>query len=219
MWRLQRPCVSLLLLGLLAPALAWAQERFLRGEVVSLGAQGEKVPDKGVEVILKEVGNTTTANDYSIFRLKLTDELKAGWRVTLGVSKKDWLIHMPLDGKIRIPANLTEVIKIQLLPVGSPLFWSHDRIVKLIEDLAEQAKRPTTPDVRPEPLDLGRAIKDWAAKYGFSAQQAKEEIDKWIAEVKTNEEDLHKLGLAAFAEKQFRKASELFIQSAEQHAR
>ena len=216
----QRPFACLLLLSLLAPALTWAQERFLRGEVVSLGTQGDKSPEKGVEVILKEVGNTTTTNDYGIFRLKLSDELKAGWRVTLGVSKQGWVIYAPLEGEVYIPANLTEVIKVQLLPMGSlELLKNRTLIEKFIQDLAEQSKRPTTPEGRPEPLDLGRAIKDWAVKYGFSAQQAREEIDKWIAEVKANEEDLYKLGLAAFAEKQFRKASELFTQSAEQHAR
>jgi tetratricopeptide (TPR) repeat protein len=216
----QRPFACLLLLSLLAPALTWAQERFLRGEVVSLGTQGDKSLEKGVEVILKEVGNTTTTNDYGIFRLKLSDELKAGWRVTLGVSKQGWVIYAPLEGEVYIPANLTEVIKVQLLPMGSlELLKNRTLIEKFIQDLAEQSKRPTTPEGRPEPLDLGRAIKDWAVKYGFSAQQAREEIDKWIAEVKANEEDLYKLGLAAFAEKQFRKASELFTQSAEQHAR
>ena len=65
-------------------------------------------------------------------------------------------------------------------------------------------------------MDFSRAIKDWAVKYGFSAQQAKEEIDKWIAEVKATEDDPHKLGLAAFAEKNFRKARQLFTVSAEQ---
>ena len=215
----QRPLTCLLLLSLLAPALTLAQERFLRGEVVSLGTQGDKTLEKGVEVILKEVGNTTTTNDYGIFRLKPSDELKAGWRVTLGVSKQGWVIYAPLEGEVYIPANLTEVIKVQLLPMGSlELLKNRTLIEKFIQDLAEQSKRPTTPEGRLEPLDLGRAIKDWAVKYGFNPQQAREEIDKWIAEVKANEEDLYKLGLAAYAEKQFRKASELFTQSAEQHA-
>src|SRR5215813_1453092 len=179
----QRPFACLLLLSLLTPALTWAQERYLRGEVVSLGTQGDKSPEKGVEVILKEVGNTTTTNDYGIFRLKLSDELKAGWRVTLGVSKQGWVIYAPLEGEVYIPANLTEVIKVQLLPMGS--------------------------------LEL---LKNRTLIEKFIPQQAREEIDKWIAEVKANEEDLYKLGLAAFAdfaEKQFRKASELFTQSAE----
>jgi hypothetical protein len=44
----QRPFACLLLLSLLAPALTWAQGRFLRGEVVSLDTQGDKSPEKGV---------------------------------------------------------------------------------------------------------------------------------------------------------------------------
>ena len=196
---LRRLASCLLLVTLLVPELVWAQERFLRGEVVSLGPQGEKVPDRGVEVLLKEVGNTTTTNDDGLFRLTLTSALPVGWRVTLAVRKPGWQIRYPLEGEVHIPAIATEIIRVQLLPEGSPLFWTPDRIEKFIQDAAEQAKRTMTPEGRPEPLDFGRVIKDWAVKYGFSAQQAKEEIDKWIAEVKANEEDLHKLGLAAFA--------------------
>ena len=64
------------------------------------GYAGGQEPGEGREVILKEVGNTTTTNDYGIFRLKLSDELKAGWRVTLGVSKQGWVIYAPLEGEV-----------------------------------------------------------------------------------------------------------------------
>src|SRR5262249_17438626 len=94
---------------------------------------------------------------------------------------------------------------------------SHNHLEKLIQDLAEKTKQQLTPDNKP--VDFSRYIKDWATRYGFSAQQAKEEIDKWIAEVKENQDDLSKLGLAAFAEKNFRKASQLFNESAEQKAK
>jgi uncharacterized protein HemY len=62
--------------------------------------------------------------------------------------------------------------------------------------------------------DFGRYIKEWALQYGFSAEEAQAEIDRWVAEVQRKEDDFYKLGLAAFAEKNFGKAEELFRESA-----
>ena len=71
------------------------------------------------------------------------------------------------------------------------------------------------PEGKPEEIDFSRYIKDWAVKYGFNAQQAREEIDKWITDIEKNQNDLYKLGLAAFAKKNFHEASALFNESAE----
>jgi tetratricopeptide (TPR) repeat protein len=109
--------------------------------------------------------------------------------------------------------------QVQLLPVRSKLFWTHDRIEKFISDMAEKSKQQVTPEGRPETIDFSRYIKDWSVKYGFSAQQAKEEIDKWIAEIEATQNDLYKLGLAAFAKKNFGEASKLFNESAEYNAK
>jgi tetratricopeptide (TPR) repeat protein len=147
----------------------------------------------------------------------LPDIFKPGDKVTLRVDKPAWRIHLPVEGETRIPTDLRkEMVEVHLLPVGSKLFLSSNHLEKLFQDLSEKSKQQLTPDNKP--VDFSRAIKDWAVKYGFSAQQAKEEIDKWIAEVKANEEDPFKLGLAAFAEKNFRKASAWFTASGEQKA-
>jgi hypothetical protein len=104
---------------------------------------------------------------------------------------------------------------VQLLPVGSKLFWTHDRIEKLISDMAGKSKQQVTLEGRPETIDFGRYIKDWAVKYGFNAQQAKEEIDKWVAEVEATQRDGVKLGLAEFAKQNFAEAGKLFNEAAE----
>src|SRR5262249_53179921 len=186
-----------------------------RGKVVHLGEHEEKVPEVNLTVTIEENGNSDTTTSQGMFRIVLPDIFKPGDKVTLRVDKDGWRIYLPVEGEIRIPADLRkEVVEVQLLPVGSKLFLSHNHLEKLFQDLAEKSKQQLTPDNKP--VDFSRAIKDWAVKYGFSAQQAKEEIDKWIAEVKANEDDPYKLGLAAFAEKNFRKASQLFNESAEQ---
>jgi hypothetical protein len=81
--------------------------------------------------------------------------------------------------------------------------------------MAEKSKQQVTPDGRPESIDLGRYIKDWGVKYGFSAQEAKTEIDKWIAEAEANQNDRYTFGLAEFAKRNFGEASKLFNEAAE----
>ena len=125
-----------------------------------------------------------------------------------------------LDGETPIPDDPQKaLVEVRLLPVGSKLFWTHDRIEKFIQDTAEQSKQQVKPEGKPEEIDFSRYIKDWAAKYGFNAQQAREEIDKWIADIEKNQNDLYKLGLAAFAKKNFGEASALFNESAELKAK
>jgi tetratricopeptide (TPR) repeat protein len=147
--------------------------------------------------------------------LFLPDLFKAGETITMMVEKTGWRIQYPLDGEVRVPANLKkDTIEIRLLPVGSKKFWSDDRIQKFVEDMAERAREQVKPEGKPEEIDLGRYIKEWAAEYGFSAEQAKAEIDKWVAEVQEKQDDFHKLGLAAYAERNFGKAAALLTESA-----
>ena len=215
----QRLVLSVLLWVLLPTAL-WAQERWLRGEVVHLGGNGEKLPEVNVTVTIKQTGDRDTTDARGRFRIFLPKAFKAGEKVTLDVDKPDWRIQYPLDGETPIPDDPQKaLVEVRLLPIGSKLFWTHDRIEKLVQDLAEQSKQQVKPEGKPEEIDFSRYIKDWAAKYGFNAQQAKEEIDKWIADIEKNQNDLYKLGLAAFAKKNFGEASALFNESAELKAK
>ena len=217
---MHRRVVLYVLLWVLVPASLWAQERWLRGEVIHIGGNGEKLPDVNVTVIMKQTGDRDTTDSRGRFRVFLPKVFKAGEKVTLDVEKPDWRIQYPLDGEMQIPDDPQKtLVEVRLLPVGSKLFWTHDRIEKFIQDTAEQSKQQVKPEGKPEEIDFSRYIKDWAAKYGFNAQQAREEIDKWIADIEKNQNDLYKLGLAAFAKKNFGEASVLFNESAELKAK
>jgi len=182
---------------LLLPGLLSAQGRWLQGKVVRIGEHGDKILDVGILVSL-ETGEPTKTDSFGQFRIFLKNIFKAGEKVTLVIDKPGWRIRYPLEGEARIPADLDkESVEVQLLPVGSKLFWTHDRIEKLISDMAEKSKQQVTPEGRPETIDFSRYIKDWSIKYGFSAQQAKGEIDTWIEEIEATQNDLYKLGLAA----------------------
>ncbi|MBM3224340.1 MAG: TIR domain-containing protein, partial [Candidatus Tectomicrobia bacterium] len=198
------------------PPTVQAQERWLRGEVFHLGEHGEKRPDSNVTVIMKHSGDRSPTDARGLFRVFLPKAFKAGEKVTLDVEKPDWRIHYPLDGEVRIPDDLQKtLVEIRLLPVGSKLFWTHDRIEKFIQDTAEQSRQQVRPEGKPEDIDFSQYIKELAEKYGFTPQQAREEISKWVAETKKTARDPYALGLAAFAEKNFAEASVLFNESAE----
>ena len=218
----RRHIVLSMLVWVLVPGVLCAQERSersLKGIVVGMGEQGERLPEGGLQVIIQATGDSTVTSPQGMFRLFLADIFKAGEKVILRVDKPGWCIQYPLEGEVRVPADLLrEVVEVRLLPAGSKLFWTPDRIEKFIQDIAEKAKQQVTPEGKPEQLDLSRYVKEWAVKYGFSAQQAKAEIDAWIAEVEKNQNDLYTLGLAAFARKNFGEASKLFTDSAEYKA-
>ena len=205
----------------LASPLAAQPARELQGQVFHLGEDGRKILEPGLIVTLVETGATDDANDQGIFRLPLPPAFQPGDSVTLSIDKPGWRIRYPLDGEARVPRNLQrEIVPIELLQAGSKLFWTHDRIEKLIRDASERSKQEGRRQENDVPsLDLGREIKEWAAKYGFSTQEARDEIDRWIAEVEAAHEDSYQKGLAAFAKQHFETAAERFRESAERRIR
>ncbi len=205
----------IVLLFLLLPALLMAQEeRRLRGEVVSIGENGEEIPEIGLTVTIKQTGTRDRTNSDGIFNILIPDEFKADRIVELRLDKEGWRIHQPLDGEVRLPFDLKSYFEeVKLLPVGSPLFWTPDRIEKFIAELPDKSKQQINPE-REEEVDFGPFLKEWAEKYGSTPEQAGEEIDKWIADIEKSENDITKLGLAAFAKKNFVRAGNLFEQAA-----
>jgi hypothetical protein len=213
-------CLALCtLFCLLLPEFLSAQERRLKGVVIRVGEHGEKIPEANITVKLRGEGPTKT-NSFGEFRIFLRDIFKPGENVTLVIDKPDWRIRYSLGGDVRIPADLAkEVVEVELLPKGSKLFLTPDQIEKLISDMAEQSKLQVTPEGWPQAIDFSQYIKNWAVKYGFSAQQAKTAIDKWIQEIEATRDDQHRLGLAQTAKKNFGEASKLFTESAEHNVR
>ena len=208
--------LSVLLIALIPFALSAEERRTLNGKVVSIGENGGLHLEPDITVTIQETSQPDVTNSLGVFRIFLPDIFKSGEKVTLMVDKPGWRIQYPLDGEARIPADLKkELVEVRLLPKGSKLFWSHDRIEKLVKDLSGKSKQQVTPGGKPEDIDFNRFIKEWAVQYGFNAKEARNEIDKWISEVEKKEIDLYKLGLAAFAKKNFKKAGKLFGESAE----
>ena len=185
--------------------------RMLQVEVFHFGENGARKAEAGLFVTLKQNGASKQTNDLGQCRLELPEGYAAGEMVTLVIDKTDWRIRYPLDGEARIPLDLKkEVVEVELLPIGSKLFWTNDRIEKFVRDLAAKSTQQAPAPNAEEKPDFVRFIKDWAVQYGFSAEQAKAEMDKWIAEIEAKSNDLNRLGLAAFAKKNFAEAAKNF---------
>nr|MDP9121225.1 hypothetical protein [Acidobacteriota bacterium] len=217
---------SVFLLTLLAePHTALAQPgRELRGEVFHLGENGEKVYESGIVITWKDTGNSSDTNDQGFFHFLLPPSLQPGKKITLIIDKPGWRIRYPLEGETLVPASPTDLIKVELLPTGSKLFWTNDRIEKFIQDMAE-AKQDAEIEIREgkkkagRVADFDRYIKDWALRYGFTPEDAQKEIDRWVAETEANRDDDRRLGLADFAKKRFADAARHFHDSADRRAR
>ena len=118
---------QLFLLGVLFvlfPALLLGQgQRWLRGEVIIIGQDDERIPVTNTMVTIKETGNSDKTDPNGLFRIFLPEIFKAGAKVTLIVDKAGWQIQYPLDGEALIPAEPNKkLVVVRLLRLGSKLF-------------------------------------------------------------------------------------------------
>ncbi|MCP4676050.1 MAG: hypothetical protein GY854_11200 [Deltaproteobacteria bacterium] len=200
------------LLLMMATSVLGAQTIELQGEVFWF-IGNEKKTEAGLFVTIKESGRTDDTNDRGVFRIALPEHFKAGRVVTLTLDKAGMAIYRPLEGRLEIPHDPMRIVEVELLPLGAKLFLQEDRIEKFVESVAT---RPKPEDGSKVEIDFSREIRDWATRYGFSAEQAKVEVDRWIANVKKNHRgDLNRLGLVAFAENKFEEAAKRFHEHGE----
>ena len=96
--------------------------------MIHIGGNGEKLPEVNITVIIKQTKDRNTTDARKRFRIFLPKVFKAGKKVTLDVEKLDWRIQYPLEGEAQIPDDPQKtLVEVRLLPVGSKLFWTHDR--------------------------------------------------------------------------------------------
>src|SRR5271157_5283244 len=215
-----RTACTLLALTLLilpsAPALGQNVLHELHGEVFSI-ENGEQAPQffPNVQMTLREFGAGGLTNDQGLFRIQLPVNVLSGQEVTLRHDKKGYAICHPLLGKQLIPADLTRPVEIRMLPEGSKLFWTHERIDEFIARTAsESAKKP--PGRPGEATDLSAYILELGRHNGFTADEVRQEIGKWMEVARKDVTDFRRQGMVAFAEKNFRRAGENFRRSAEE---
>ena len=209
----------LLVLAILAtPAFGDDPARQLRGQLCGIEqGMGNPRPLANVRVTIREFGTGDLTNDQGLFRIPLPASALPGQEVTLSHDKKGYAIYHPLLGKVRIPARPDEVVEIRMLPEGSKAFWTPERIEEFIARTAsESAKKPPS---RPgEATDLSAYILELGRHYGFTADEVRREIGKWMEVARKDVTDFRRQGMVAFAEKRFGMAGETFRRGAELEA-
>jgi hypothetical protein len=129
-------------------------------------------------------------------------------------------VFHPAGGRTKVGKDLRKQSEdIELLPVGSKRFWADAQIEALVHGAVEESKAAPKAGSEAKPADFTSYIDAWAKARGLGEQETLAEIDRWAKKVKAEENDVQKLGLAAFAEKNFRRAEDLYTQSAEAKAR
>lgn len=189
------------------------REPVLRGRVFFVGDNDELIAAEEVTVTLLQTGAKTFSDSDGLFSLPIPSTFQPGTKVEVGIKKDDWVIYSPIDGEITIPTSDSEQVRIRLVKKGSIKLCSAERIEKFIQDMARKATEQVRPKGKPDDVDFRSFIKDWASRYGFSAQQARSEISKWITKVE-QQNDPYQLGLAAYAKKNFELAGKHFEKSA-----
>ncbi len=197
------------LLGLCVAGTALAEPRHLRGQVLLVQKDGQTRPASGAEVKLLGRGNPTRTDDEGSFKLFLPDSLRPGAPIRLSVELKGYLVWSPHEGRILVPQDLeTQEQEVRMLPAGSRTFLSAENIEQLLRAAMDDSRNQVAEDgKRSQGKGLSRHIAEWAHQYGFSAQQVKAEVDKWIAEVEKNQDDESRLAVAAFARRDFQAAA------------
>ena len=216
------PNSCILLLLFLSSTVFAQQELQLRGQVVRLDRHGRLVgPVRNTKVTILETGNADVTNNSGAFRIPLPSAFRTGDEVEFEIDYKDHAV-LPYNKKARIPSEITkEILKITLVPIGSPLLLSPDALVALIRSFATQPKRvePTarTDEGEGKTFDLRQFLTEWAQKNGFGIEQVQDSVSDWIAGIEQSSKDFEQLGLAALAKKEFGRAGEYFRKSAERH--
>ena len=193
--------------------------RILRGKVVRTLRENIPQPVANANITLEQTGKSVTSNSAGLFLLPLGSFLE-GEEITINIGAPGYAIFQPVGGHLLVPRQFQKVIvAFELLPLGSPRFFSHDHLVALLKGVAEKsAKDVRPPDNKQKDLpDLSRYLKGWAQSYGFGLEQVKAEVDRWANDVEKKQGNVYELGLAAFAKRNFREAGARFEDSARQN--
>jgi tetratricopeptide (TPR) repeat protein len=195
---------SLLLTGLFTLAGLAQERRYLRGELVK--DDNSPVPYVEVRILGSGSGITTSSGE---FRIELPPELKTGVEVRLRVMMGGWVIKEPYDSRLIIPENLrATVIKVVIVPKGSPTLLSHETLSVYIRNIREAAISPTG-EIQDDQYELEIAKK--ADELGFTKEKLWAEINAWL-----ESERLPFLrGMAALEKQDFSMAADLISKSIE----
>jgi tetratricopeptide (TPR) repeat protein len=208
--------VMLFLLGLAALPV---KAETLKGRIVENEIRGRGLAN--VEIVDEaQTTNPTTSDDWGRFSLEFPTK-HGGDPIRIVVKREGYVVVNWEFLDLRLPAatkvddvGVTIVVCQQKDYVERRLQYdglAPDAINAFVSKTKEQVVKGGDPSQ----IDFQRYIKEWAGQYGLAAEQAQEEIEKWVAETQRKRNNTSELALAEFYQKHFSKAEQLFQQSAQ----
>lgn len=153
-----------------------AQPRALHGRLLNASTTPAR-PVGAASVRLPYAGEETTTDSQGEFFLPLPISVHSGDSVTIELRAsqggKALLFFQPLDGEVRVPADLKEIVRIEVLPEGSLRFQS-DQTIRAMLALARAQGQ----------LDLEYFIQDWATQHGLGSINMVDRVKLWAEQTR-----------------------------------
>ena len=200
-----------------------ARNEFRIDLVDDLAGKQTAKPVKIGTLHIAETGSDITFDDHGTAWIQRKSPLLPGTKLTLQLNKLDlekYRIFSPLLGEATVPLENSTVLKVTVLPKGSPLFLSNRELETLLSNRFSNRAR-TAPNLvfddgstlrqNAPPAEmsvLDRMTTDLAAEYGTTRSAIIEFIKRWQQEVRTHG-DQREIALAAMVDQDFDKAEKI----------
>src|SRR5262245_48044245 len=161
-------------------AVAVGQQARLEGNVYEI-ADGREIPVAGVRVIAPG-GQSKETDSKGHFVIDFPSSIQSGQAARIEVNRPGWLVRDPLFGECATQntARNFELLKVIIVPKGSPLALAPKQLSKVIARWADERAR-----LRGQVTELGSQLdeyaflREYAEKYGVTLDQFKVAADEW----------------------------------------
>jgi tetratricopeptide (TPR) repeat protein len=159
---------------------AVGQQARLEGHLYEI-VNAKETPVAGVRII-SPGGQSKETDSKGHFVIDFPSSVQPGQATRIEVSRAGWLVRDPLFGECttKTPARNFELLKVVIVPKGSPLALEPKQLSKVIARWADERVK-----LRGKVSELGRQLDEYAflrmyaEKYGVTLDQFKHAADQW----------------------------------------
>ncbi len=144
----------------------------------------------------------------------MNEKFKPGDKIHFAIEKEGWAIRDPLLGEERIPSYTEkDLLKLKILPKGSPLFFTDPQISSYVEYLALKQKNENVFSITDySKLSLDALFDTLANNWGFKKSDIEVTFQNWIDKTSKDTSSAREKALAEYAKKNFNVAGKLFYE-------
>lgn len=196
-----------------------APGHILRGMVFNIET-GSPDPVGNASLLFVTTNSHTSTNSDGEFVISMPDWLQAGEEIQVSVTAtaggKELRLFQPLDGRLRIPRDLSrEPVKVEVLPKGSRRFLTDEAIESLIRyanarGQQENMNRPA----QVGQFDLAYFLEHWGRDQGLDPAEVADRVRAWADGIGSKPTaSLEQKALAEFTRHNFEDAGRMFSEA------